>query len=441
MFERVKTIAAEIYPQYLDFCQRIIQTPSESSHEENAAQLYYDELIQLGYDEVFKDDYGNVIGVIRGTEDGPVIMYNGHFDVVPTGDVSIWDEEPFGARIKEALMPDRYNKTEENAEVICGRGTGDMKCGGAAQIYAGAVLLKLREEGHPVKGTFLIAQVGVEEYGEALGTIKLAEYFVQHDIKIDAMVCGEPSSLRLMLGHRGRMELRVTVYGQSCHGSSPWLGVNAVVKAAKLIEEVEKAIWSNGNEDADLGRSGIALTMMDIEPCELCIVPNKVNIVYDRRLVPGETVEGAVQEIQDIIDRLAAADPEFKATVEVNANDRDFYTGQTVNIKSQKSAWKIRTEHPFTKACAAGLEAVGTDVAYGYWPFSTDSHVVAVIMNKPVIGFSGAQEYGIHTNFEKTRTDYLAESIACNVSMFLKAAELPLAAFTMAEASIGAKNG
>jgi putative selenium metabolism hydrolase len=424
MFDRTKVIAAEMYPQFIDFCQRIIRTPSESSHEEGAAQIYRDEMVQLGYDEVFQDDWGNVVGIINGTEDGPIIMYNGHFDVVTAGDPELWDEPPYGGVIKKAAAPDRYGCGEETTEVICGRGAADMKCAGAAQIYGGAVLLKLREEGYPIKGTYLVAQVGLEEYGEMLGTLKLLECLEKKGVGVDAMVCGEPSSLKLVLGHRGRMELKVTVYGKSCHGSSPWLGVNAMTKAAKLIVEVEKAIWSNGHEDAALGKSGIALTMLEIEPCELCIVPNKCTIVYDRRLVPEETVEGAVKEMQEIIDRLAAEDPEFTATVEVNANVRSSCTGKSATIKSQKAAWKIHEDHPFIKACAAGLNAVGTETAYGYWPFSTDSPAVRVLMKKPVVGFSGAQEFAIHTNFEKTRTDYLAESIACNTAIFLKASQL-----------------
>lgn len=429
MKEQIKKFGEDIYNDYIDFCQRIIKTPSLSGEEKEVADIYYDEMVKLGYDKVFKDDWGNVVGIIEGIEKKPVIMYNGHFDVVTEGDKNLWDQDPYGADIIEALVDNRYMDKKEMAEVICGRGSADMKCGGASQVYSGAILLKLREQGVSFKGTYLVAQVGLEEYGEMLGTLKLLEHLDKMGINLDAMVCAEPSSLRIMLGHRGRMELKVTVLGESCHGSSPWLGVNAVNKAAKLILEIEKAIWSNGYEDPDLGKSGIALTMMDVEPCELCIVPNKCTMVYDRRLVPGETVEGAVKEIQDIIHKLSEEDPEFKATVEVNENLRSAYTGKKEVIKSQKDPWKIEKEHPFVKACSNGFTTMGTDVVYGYWPFSTDIPAVSSILKKPVVGFSGAQEFSIHTCFEKTRTDYLKESLGLNVAMFLEAVKLPLDEF------------
>lgn len=59
-----------------------------------------------------------------------------------------------------------------------------------------------------------------------MGTIKLCEETLPNNkIDVDAMVCCEPSSLRIMLGHRGRMEIRVTISGRSCHGSSLGLGL------------------------------------------------------------------------------------------------------------------------------------------------------------------------------------------------------------------------
>ncbi len=55
----------------------------------------------------------------------------------------------------------------------------------------------------------------------------------------------------------------------------------------------------------------------------------------------GETVESAIAEIQDVIDDLSAEDPEFKATVEINANVRSSYTGRAEQMESQKEAWII----------------------------------------------------------------------------------------------------
>jgi putative selenium metabolism hydrolase len=430
--DALKEISEALYPRMIDFCQRIIRVPSLSGDEGAVSELYMAEMKALGYDEVFQDDWGNVAGIVRGTEAGPTIMYNGHMDVVAAGSAEDWGGyDPFGADIDECPVFDRECEQEDVTEVIHGRGASDMKCGGAAQMYAGAVLIELKKRGFRWKGAFLLAAVVLEENGEMMGTIKLTEgELPARGIEIDGMVCAEPSSLRLVLGHRGRMELRVTVYGRNCHGSSPWLGINAAEKAAKLIVEVNRRIAVNFKEDPRLGRSGIALTILENEPNALCIVPDKCTVIYDRRLVPRETTASAIAEIQAILDDLSAEDPDFRATVEINANVRTSWTGKAERIESQKEAWIIDPDHPFVKACAEGLQDAGEEVHYGYWAFSTDIPQIGVRMKKPAIGYSGGQEYYIHNPIELVRLDYLKRSLIGNVSMYLKLSELPEGSFT-----------
>lgn len=435
MIKKAIEIAASLNQPMIEFCRRLVRTPSLPGDEKAAADLYIEEMRKLGYDEVFRDRWGNVVGILKGTEPGPVIMYNGHLDNVTPGDPEEWGKyDPYGAEIDVSPMFNQEMTEEENVPVIHGRGSADLKGGAAAQVYAGGILAELKKEGHPISGTFLVSMVSMEENGEMLGMLKLLdETFAERDIEIDGMVNCEPSSLKIMMGHRGRVELKVTVYGASCHGSSPWLGINAVTKAAELILEIEKAVWSNGFHDKDLGQSGIALTIIECEPAELCIVPDKCHITYDRRLVPGETVEGAIAEIQKVIDMLAERDKDFKASVRVNSAERRAYTGATAVIKSQKEVWKIQQDHPFVQACAMGLEEVGQEPRYGYWSFSTDIPAVGSRMKKPVIGYSGMQEYYIHRPIEKVRIDYLEKSLIGNVSMFLRLIRLPKEAFTTEE--------
>ncbi|MDO4545440.1 MAG: peptidase dimerization domain-containing protein, partial [Bacillota bacterium] len=252
----------------------------------------------------------------------------------------------------------------------------------------------------------------------------------EHGVDIDAMVCAEPSSLRLMLGHRGRMEIRVTVEGKSCHGSSPWLGINAAEKASKLISRVTKDVMDNAKEDKDLGKSGITLTILENEPNALCVVPNRCTAIYDRRLVPSETTGDAVAEIQSIVDELHAEDSDFNATVEINSNLRSAYTGREEVIESKKEAWSIDSTHPFIEACAKGLENVGIEVNYGHWAFSTDCPQVGVRMKKPVVGFSGGQEIYVHNGTEKARIDYLEKTLLGNTAMYFEIIGLPKAAFS-----------
>lgn len=433
MNNMVKKITEEISSQMIKFCGEMIKIPSLSGDEGDMADLVFSQLESLGYDEVFKDDWGNVCGIVRGEKDGPTIMYNGHMDIVTEGDSSEWGGyDPYGAQIDIAKIFDKYNEKEEEVKVMHGRGASDMKCGLGAQIFTGAALVKLREQGIKWKGDFLLAAVVMEENGEMMGTIKLCENELPaRDIKVDGMVCAEPSDLKLALGHRGRMEIKVTVHGKSCHGSSPWLGINAVEKAAKLIVAVNEKFSKDVKTDENLGKAGIALTIIECEPAALCIVPDKCHITYDRRLVPGETVEDALNEIKEIANHIEKNDPEFKADVSINSAVRSSYTGKSESIESKKDVWIIDKEHPFIQACSQGLVDSDEEVRYEYWPFSTDIPQIGSIMKKPAVGFSAGQKLYIHNGEEKIRLDYLEKSLEANVNMFLRITELDEDCFTV----------
>lgn len=422
----------------IDFCQRIIQVPSLSGQEEAVAKLYEAEMIALGYDQVFIDRWGNVVGLVRGTEEGPTIMFNGHMDVVPTGDLDSWKNiNPYGGKREMSRMWDLQLSKEEEVEVIHGRGSSDMKGGCAAQIYAGGVLAEMKSKGHPIKGNFLLTAVVMEENGEAMGTLKLIqETLPEKGISIDGMICAEPSSMKLAIGHRGRMEIKVTVYGECCHGSSPWLGINAAEQAAKFILRAKEKLMVDPKKDDKLGQAGMALTMMEVQPNELCIVPDRCTLVYDRRLVPSETIAGVLSEMKDIATELSKEDKNFRAEVEINRNLRKSYTGIEEEIESKKAPWIIEEKHPFVQASALALEKSGIKAEYIYWPFSTDIPPVGTGLGKPAIGFSGGQEICIHTSWERIRVKELKQSLLANILMYQEISKLPKESFGSSKVSL-----
>lgn len=424
---RIAEVIKALSEPMVDFCQRIIRIPSLSGDEGQVAKEYIQEMNALGYDEVFQDKWGNVIGLIKGTKDGPTIMFNGHMDIVPPGILESWNGvDPYGGLRERAKMWNLGLTEEESVEVIHGRGSSDMKGGCAAQIYAGGVLAKMKSEGYTIYGNFLLAAVVMEENGEAMGTIKLVEETLpMKDISIDGMVCAEPSSLKLAIGHRGRMEIKVTIHGRSCHGSSPCLGINAVEKAAKFILRAQAKMDADAKEDPKLGKAGMALTMLDVQPNELCIVPDLCTLIYDRRLVPGETIDSALEEMKAIALELANEDQDFHAEIEVNRNLRQSYTGLAEDIESKKAPWIINEGHPFVQAAARGLERSGIRPEFIYWPFSTDIPPIGTGLNKPAIGFSAGQEICIHTPWERIRVDELKSSLSANVFLFEEIVKLP----------------
>jgi len=91
--------------------------------------------------------------------------------------------------------------------------------------------MKLRQMGHKLKGRFMFTGVVLEEPAEQLEWPNSSTRTPCEGIGYDGVVSSEASALKLCLGHRGRVEILVTVFGKVSHGSAPWLGINAVNKA------------------------------------------------------------------------------------------------------------------------------------------------------------------------------------------------------------------
>ena len=425
VFQKLSELAAEVKPDVVKFTQKLIQTPSISGEEGPLTELLLAEMEKIGYDEYFRDDQGNIFGIINGTEDGPTIMYNSHMDHVSPGDPANWEGyDPYGGEIDVCEVDNQDKDVKEMAECIHGRAASDVKAGEATQIYAGALLLKLREMGYKLKGKFMFQGCVQEEPAEMVGMIHLIDKTLPaRGLTYDAMVSSEATSLKLYCGHRGRVEYLITVYGRTSHGSAPWLGINAIYKAMPLIAKLKDELYPSLPKDEDLGQASISLNIIECSPGALSIVPDKCMLSIDRRLIPGETAESAMKQIQDIIDELAAKDPEFKADVKVKSALERSYTGMEYDAAKDMAPWKTPKDHSFVKAAAEALEELGQTVKYGYWDFGTDGSKTAGIDRKPTIGYSPMQEQYAHTPYDKVRTDFIEKALAGNAAIFLKVTE------------------
>lgn len=416
----IKEIADELYPDMVAFGQKLVQTPSISGTERALADLDLAEMEKLGYDEVFRDTQGNVVGLVKGREPGPTIMFNSHMDHVSPGDATNWQGyDPYGGLIDVCIV-DTQDKKPDEAECIHGRGASDVKCGEAVQIYTGGLLAKLREKGYPIKGTFMFTGVVQEEPAEMVGMLYLVDKTLpEKGLNYDAMVSSEATSLKLYCGHRGRVEMLITVYGRTSHGSAPWLGINAIYKAIPLITRIKDELYPSLPADPDLGQASVSLNIIECSPGALSIVPDRCMLSLDRRTLPGETAASAMAQIQEIIDELAGKDPEFKADVVVKSAVEVSYMGLSYKAAKVMNPWKISKEHGFVKAAAAALESVDQTVKYGYWDFGTDASKTCGIDRKPTIGYSPMQEQYAHTPYDKCRTGFMKTALAGNAAIYM----------------------
>jgi acetylornithine deacetylase len=185
-----------------------------------------------------------------------------------------------------------------------GRGAYDMKCGVAACMVA---MRELRARG--LRGDVIFTAVMDEEYA-GVGTIDVAS-----KVRADAAIIAEPTELELVVAHKGFVWLEVETSGEAMHGSTPG-AVDAIAQMGPVLVELSALnrrllaspahpLLGSGSLHASLISGGQ----------ELSSYPERCVLALERRTIPGETPTQVQDEIDDILRRLAAADPDFKAVM------------------------------------------------------------------------------------------------------------------------------
>ena len=277
--------------------QDLVRIPSHKyieDRESRVAEYIYDYCADAGFEVTMETVEGkrrNVIAVLRGTGGGRDLILNGHTDTVPPYDMTI---DPFCAEIKDGFL--------------WGRGANDMKGALACMITA---MLAIKRSGIKLRGDIIFtAAVGEEEKSD--GT----EHFVMNGGTGDGAIVGEPSNYGYALGHRGLEWLEIRIHGKTAHGGIPELGINAISKAAKVINAIEEQIVP---KLAERQNEYMGPSVMNFGTIEGGTQPSTVadfcSIKMDRRYVPGETVESVIKEYEDVLNSIAADDPDFRAEI------------------------------------------------------------------------------------------------------------------------------
>ncbi|GAB7388958.1 ArgE/DapE family deacylase [Bacillaceae bacterium] len=232
----------------------------------------------------------NLIARIRGNGTGPVLVFNGHTDTVPPYEM----EDPFLPRKKNGR--------------IYGRGSVDMKGALAAMI---GVLLALKRGGVQLEGDVVFAAtIGEESYSPG------AYHLVTSGFHADYAIVGEPTGMKVGIAHKGVIWGEAIFHGRSVHGSVPEKGINAIYKASDWIAEIQRSYIPALKERCHplLGHPTINIGMIE-GGTRPVIVPQQCTVRFERRLIPGETEEAALGELQGILDELAKKDPDMSGEV------------------------------------------------------------------------------------------------------------------------------
>lgn len=239
----------------------------------------------------------NVVAVLPATRSGsPVLLWDAHQDTVPVDGMTI---EPFYPTIKNGQL--------------FGRGACDVK-GGMASMVAALEDLSTFETRHA--SVVFVASVN-EEFGfsgaKAFTTLlrrsgcesdKVAEELVRSvssDLP-DMVVVAEPTGLHLVTQHKGAVRWRMTVRGQACHSSYPEKGLNAIYSASRVALVLESLAQELSLRHSSHPCGAPTLSVGTIHGgMGVNLVPDRVVLEIDRRLVPGEDPAISRQEVIDYI--------------------------------------------------------------------------------------------------------------------------------------------
>ncbi len=263
-----------------------IKSENPPGNEVEAAEYAVEEMRKLGLEawvDEFAEKRANAVGSFKRGE-GPTLLLITHLDVVPAGDEELWSIPPFSGLVKD----DR----------IYGRGSADAKgCFGA---MIGALKI-LAEENWPINGQIILAAVGDEERGG--GGVKR---FLAQGNRVDYAVVGEPTSLEVCFAHKGRAELLIKFLGKPAHASQPFQGVNAIYAASDFALKIERLAERLRKKRTAMGYPTIALTIMG-GGVKSNIIPESCAVTLDRRLLPFEDSEKAIEEVRKLAEKSAKA--------------------------------------------------------------------------------------------------------------------------------------
>jgi len=356
----------------LEKLEEMIAIPSIVK-EEKALAIYLEaELERFGFDtELHEVQPGrpNVYARLKGDKKGKRLGFCGHTDTIPV--VAGWETDPF--------------KAVKRGGRLIGLGSNDMK-GGIACILN--TLRAFAESGHSFSGELSFAGVIDEEaYGEGAKAMLKTDYG-----GVDAVILGEPDTGEpdnvTPLGITGKILYDIHVNGKAAHGFNPEEGVNAVEEAGAILASLPRL---NLKKHIRFGRGNYStLKIEGGYTVYSVVVPESCRFEVNRLLVPGESVETAIEDMERLIEGLG-----LRSRIEVRTKP-PVYAGY--ELKRGEPIVEILDE--------AYREVFGKAPVYGYEKSITDANTITGEGGIPCVHL-GPKPGGSHQANEYVELDWL----------------------------------
>jgi acetylornithine deacetylase/succinyl-diaminopimelate desuccinylase-like protein len=219
----------------------------------------------------------------------------------------------------------------------------------------------------------------------------------------------------LALGHRGRVEVQVTITGKSVHASVPGSGVNPLYSAARLLVALEQMRFAVDPDYPFLGPTTVAPTLVSTDQTSANVVPGECGLTLDFRNSPIDSPEVILRRVRELLS--ASLGSGAAGLAEIMPKTLVSYTGMPVTLGNAAPAFGIAPDRPLVTGAQAALNAaLRRDVPTKIWPFCTDAgHLVAAGIE--VIGFGPGHEEVIHTVNERISIDMMIEAMVGNAAL------------------------
>lgn len=384
-FAKVLELAQKYQPEMSRFLREMIAIPSESCGEEKVVLRIKEEMEKVGFDKVTIDPMGNILGYIGHGKH--LIAMDAHIDTVGVGNRSNWQYDPY--------------QGYEDEEIIMGRGASDQEGGMAAMVYGGKIIKELG-----LDGDYTLVVVGSVQEEDCDGLCW--QYIVNEDrIRPEFVVITEPTDGKIYRGQRGRMEIKVSTKGVSCHGSAPERGDNAIYKMAPILLEL-RALHENLIDHDFLGKGSLAVSEIFFTSPSRCAVADGCWISVDRRLTAGEDADYAIRQIKNLPAVKAAG-----AEVTMYTYERPSYTGLVYPTDAYFPTWLIEQDHPVCQTLSDTYKGLfNQNPVLDKWTFSTNGVSIMGRFGIPCIGFGPGHEDQAHAPNERTWKKELVNAAA-----------------------------
>lgn len=388
--EKIKELSEKYRMYTAEVLGKLIRVPGFSGKEKNRCEIIVQLCREAGFDEVYIDGLGSVVGKIGY---GPKkLAFDAHIDTVEVGDRSQWEEDPFSGKVTEDGL-------------VYGLGSSDQ-LGGAACMIASARILK--ELGYDEEFTIYYTFTVMEEDCDGLCWLYLIE---KEGLKPDYIVSTEPTACRLFRGQRGRMEIEILLKGISSHGSLPHNGISAAYKASRAALAMEKLNEDlQPDEENFLGKGSVTVSMMTVKGPSQCSVPDEARLYLDRRLTWGENEEIAIAQVVDYITE-ALGEPPYK--VYMPCYEKRGYKDTDFTQELYFPTWKTEESHELVVASQKAFQKLyGKDLVPGPCVYSTNAVAFCGRHHIPTVIMGPGDVEACHKPNETTRIDDLVECTA-----------------------------